>query len=60
MHGITSSVGRNKGESLKAYPPMTFQLSIKGGNEMNYQIEEKEAFSIVGIKKRESLIIILV
>jgi AraC family transcriptional regulator len=31
---------------------MTFQLSIKGGSEMNYRIEEKEAFRIVGIKKR--------
>ena len=30
---------------------MTFQLSIKGGNEMNYRIEEKEAFRIVGIKR---------
>jgi AraC family transcriptional regulator len=35
---------------------MTFQLSIKGGNEMNYRIEEKEAFRIVGIKKRVPII----
>ena len=31
---------------------MTFQLSIRGGNEMNYRIEQKEAFNIVGIMKR--------
>lgn len=56
LHGITPSEARNKGQSLKAYPRMTFQLSIKGGNEMNYRIEEKEAFSIVGIKKRVPII----
>ncbi|KQX46760.1 AraC family transcriptional regulator [Paenibacillus sp. Root444D2] len=52
LHGIAPSEARNNGHSLKAYPPMTFQLSIKGGNEMIYRIEEKEAFRIVGIKKR--------
>ncbi|MGM0922317.1 MAG: AraC family transcriptional regulator [Bacillota bacterium] len=52
LHGITPSEARNGGHSLKAFPRMTFQLSIKGGSEMNYRIEEKEAFRIVGIKKR--------
>lgn len=56
LHGITPSKARNNGQSLKAYPRMTFQLSIKGGNEMNYRIEEKETFSIVGIKKRVPII----
>jgi AraC family transcriptional regulator len=56
LHGITPSEARNKGQSLKAYPRMTFQLTIKGGIEMNYRIEEKEAFSIVGIKKRVPII----
>ncbi|MDR0140049.1 AraC family transcriptional regulator [Metabacillus idriensis] len=55
LHGITPSEARNNGHSLKAYPRMTFQLSIKGGSEMNYRIEEKEAFYIVGIKKRVHL-----
>lgn len=56
LHGITPSEARNNGNSLKAFPRMTFQLSIKGGNEMNYRIEEKEAFKIVGIKKRVPII----
>jgi len=56
LHGITPSEARNNGHSLKAYPPMTFQLSIKGGNEMNYRIEEKEAFRIIGLKKRVPVI----
>ncbi|MFD3257572.1 GyrI-like domain-containing protein [Paenibacillus lentus] len=52
LHGITPSEARRDGHSLKAYPRMTFQLSIKGGSEMNYRIEEKEAFCIVGLMKR--------
>ncbi|WP_338787504.1 AraC family transcriptional regulator [Metabacillus sp. FJAT-53654] len=56
LHGVTPSEARNKGQSLKAYPRMTFQLSIKGGSEMNYRIEEKDAFHIVGIKKRVPII----
>src|SRR5690606_20072611 len=56
LHSITPSEARQHGQSLKAYPRMTFQLSIKGGVEMNYRIEEKEAFHIVGIKKRVPII----
>ncbi|MDM5211039.1 AraC family transcriptional regulator [Peribacillus sp. NJ4] len=56
LHGITPSEARSNGHSLKAFPPMSFQLSIKGGSEMNYRIEEKEAFRIIGIKKRVPII----
>lgn len=56
MHGVTPSEARRNGHSLKAFPRMSFQLSIKGGNEMNYRIVEKEAFRIVGLKKRVPLI----
>lgn len=56
LHGVTPSEARKNGQSLKAYPRMTFQLSIKGGSEMNYRIVEKDEFRIVGIKKRVPLI----
>jgi len=56
LHGVTPSEARNNGQLLKAFPKMTFQLSIKGGIEMNYRIVEKEAFRIVGIKKRVPII----
>lgn len=56
MHGITPTEARMKGQSLKAYPRLTFQLTIKGGNLMNYRIVEKEAFRIVGIMKRVPII----
>lgn len=56
LHGVTPSEARRNGHSLKAFPRMSFQLSIKGGSEMNYRIVEKEAFRIVGMKKRVPLI----
>ncbi|MDO7786775.1 AraC family transcriptional regulator [Desulforamulus aquiferis] len=56
LHGVTPTAARNNGYPLKAYPRLTFQLSIKGGNELNYRIEEKGAFHIVGIKKRVKII----
>ncbi len=52
VHGLTPSEARNIGQALKAYPRMTFQLTIQGGDEMNYRIERKENFRIIGIKKR--------
>lgn len=54
MHGIMPSKAREKGISLKAYPRVTFSLSIKGVIEMNYRIEQKNSFSVVGVKQRFS------
>ncbi|WP_102347858.1 AraC family transcriptional regulator [Bacillus sp. Marseille-P3661] len=56
LHGITPSEARNNGQLLKAYPLMTFQLTVRGGNEMNYRIEQKAAFNIIGIMKRVPII----
>ncbi|MDX2075748.1 MAG: AraC family transcriptional regulator [bacterium] len=56
LHGLTPTEARMDGVLLKAVPPMTFQLTIQGGDEMDYRIIEKEAFYIVGIKKRVSLV----
>ncbi|HBF65622.1 MAG TPA: AraC family transcriptional regulator, partial [Clostridium sp.] len=56
MHGILPSEARRENTQLKAYPRMTFQLSIKGGCEMNYRIVEKEQFKLVGFKKRVPIV----
>ncbi|WP_433945135.1 AraC family transcriptional regulator [Paenibacillus sp. SN-8-1] len=52
LHGVRPSEARQQSHFLKSYPPMTFQIVIQGGSEMNYRIVEKEAFRIVGIKRR--------
>jgi Uncharacterized protein conserved in bacteria len=49
IHGIAPSEVRRNGNSLKAYPPISFKISIKGDSAMDYRIEKKEAFRIVGI-----------
>lgn len=54
LHEITPSKAREKGISLKAYPRISFTLSLKGAVEMNYRIEQREAFKIVGVTKRFS------
>jgi AraC family transcriptional regulator len=56
MHGILPSEARSETAQLKAYPRMTFQLSIKGGCEMNYRIVEKGSFKLVGFKKRVPIV----
>ncbi|SHJ96650.1 AraC family transcriptional regulator [Clostridium cavendishii DSM 21758] len=49
MHDVSPTAARSMGITLKAYPKMTFYLSIKGGIEMNYRIEKKEAFEVFGV-----------
>jgi len=50
VHGVTPSASRQEGTRLKAYHPISFKITIRGEVEMNYQIETKEAFRIVGVK----------
>ena len=49
VHGITPTQARNEGVTLKSFPPVKFQISIKGAVQMDYRIEKKEAFRIVGV-----------
>jgi len=50
--GINPSEVKNKKIKLKAFPKLSFQLTIQGGISMDYRIEKKEAFKIVGVKGR--------
>lgn len=54
VHGITPSAARKDGTKLKAYPKISFQITIKGEVEMDYSIEKKEAFRVVGVKVKMS------
>ena len=49
VHGVAPSAVKNEGISVKSFPPITFKITIKGAEEMNYRIETKEAFRIVGV-----------
>jgi len=51
QHGVTPSAARQSGVSLTIFPPLTFQIKIKGVQAMNWRIEEKEAFEVFGIER---------
>ncbi len=50
LHGLTPVDAKQGGVKLKAYPKISFQISIKGEREMDYRIETKEAFDVFGIE----------
>ncbi|WP_127530104.1 AraC family transcriptional regulator [Paenibacillus kobensis] len=50
LHGITPAMARQEGIALKAYPRLSFLITIKGAEAMNYRIETKESFEVFGIE----------
>lgn len=48
LHGISPSVLKKFNGKIKAFPKISFQISIKGECEMIYRIVEKEAFEAFG------------
>ncbi|MFD1413301.1 AraC family transcriptional regulator [Oceanobacillus jeddahense] len=51
LHHTLPSRVKQTGVSLKAYPPISFQISIKGDVEMKYRFVEKDSFHVVGYKE---------
>ena len=49
MHGVSPSGARKEGVEIKAYPRISFQITIKGETEMNYRIEKRDAFDMFGV-----------
>ncbi|MEA4999265.1 MAG: AraC family transcriptional regulator [Candidatus Limiplasma sp.] len=50
VHGIPPSQAKQPGIVLTAFPRISFTLSVKGDTAMNYRIENRDAFRIVGMK----------
>ncbi len=49
FHGIAPSSVKGEGVSVKSFSPIVFRIAVKGATEMNYRIETKEAFRIIGV-----------
>jgi len=47
VHGITPQAAREPGVTLVAYPRISFQIVLKGGNDMDYCIQHKPAFEVI-------------
>lgn len=52
QHGITPSIYRKEGGSLKVYPPASFHIMIKGAKEMDFRIIELEDTEVYGVSKQ--------
>ena len=49
VHGIAPSAARESGVALQAFLPISFKIMVKGAAQMEYRIEQKEAFRIIGL-----------
>lgn len=49
VHGVAPSRARDVGIALKSFSPISFTISIKGAQEMEYRIEKKDSIRIVGV-----------
>ena len=49
VHGVAPSEAKKEGVSLKAYPRLYFQITIKVAEQMEYRMEHKPAFQVEGI-----------
>ncbi|MCL2703792.1 MAG: AraC family transcriptional regulator [Defluviitaleaceae bacterium] len=56
LHGVTPVSARDTGVSLKVFPKIVFSISIKGDAEMNYRIEQKEAFELFGLELKTTVV----
>lgn len=51
VHGIAPSAVKSEGVSVKSFPPLVFKITVKGVEEMNYRIETKDAFRVIGVSQ---------
>ncbi|MFF2875419.1 GyrI-like domain-containing protein [Gottfriedia sp. NPDC057991] len=54
QHGVTPSEARKFIGNLKSYNRLVIQVSLKGAEPMQFNIVEKSAFQVVGVKKEFS------
>lgn len=48
VHGVSPSAVRQAGVSIRSFPPLTFRITVRGGEGMDYRVETRAAFRIVG------------
>lgn len=49
VHGIAPSHVKENGAKVKVFPPVSFKITIKGAQEMEYRIEKRDEFRIIGV-----------
>jgi AraC family transcriptional regulator len=54
LHGVSPAEARRSGISLKAFPRISMEFALKGNQNLDYKIVEREAFRVVGKALRVS------
>ena len=54
LHGVMPVSARDIGITLKAFPKMTFSITVKGENDMKYRIVKRESFRVFGVYTKVS------
>lgn len=49
QHSVTPSAARAVGTSLNIYPPLSFEINVKGANKMNFRIVEIDSMEVYGV-----------
>ena len=52
FHGIPPSQAKEPGAPLRSFAPLHIKITMEGGTMLEYQIVEKAAFTVVGVKRR--------
>ena len=52
QHGITPSEACRPGAHLTLFPPLVFQIQIKGAKAMHWRMEKRDDFEVFGIERR--------
>ena len=49
LHGTTPLSARKSGVPLKAYPPISFTLTVKGASELSFRMERLDELQLMGV-----------
>ena len=52
QHGTTPTNARNRIGSVKIYPPVSFEINIRGAKEMDFKIVNVKGFEVFGLSKQ--------
>lgn len=51
FHGLSPLLIQNHAEKIKVFLPLKIKISIQGGNDMDYVVETKKGFQVIGFEK---------
>ncbi len=55
FHGVSPSQVRQNTAAIKTFLPLKIKIVIQGGNDMDYQIEKKSGFKVIGFRRQFSM-----